>query len=370
MKTRGAPFRFGITELNGALGDAGTLLPLMLGVVSIGGLAPTPVLLSFAVAYVATGLVYRLPIPVQPMKAVAAVLLTQQIAPETVALTGVTIGLVLLTLGATGVIDRVAQIVPRSIITGLRLGLGCALGWLALQLMADEPWIGAISLGLTLALYLSRFPAVIAVLAVGLLIGLTFGVPSAGTAPSFPSAELDISTALTGLVLPQIALTLTNAVVLTALVAGDLFGPQAAHVTPRRLCLTSGLLNCVLSPFGALPMCHGAGGLAAHHGFGARSGAAPLLIGALLFLVALPVGPGIDLLARIPEATLGALLLVAALELARDRRIATSTPSCRAVIAVTALGTILFDPFIAMCAGTVAEIARRAMLKHCRRNEP
>lgn len=80
--------------------------------------------------------------------------------------------------------------------------------------------------------------------------------------------------------LPQVALTLTNAVVLTALVADDLFGPAAAHVTPRRLCLTSGLLNCVLTLFSALPICHGAGGVAAHHAFGARSGAAPLMIGA------------------------------------------------------------------------------------------
>lgn len=117
-------------------------------------------------------------------------------------------------------------------------------------------------------------------------------------------------------------------------------------------------------------MCHGAGGLAAHHGFGARSGAAPILIGALLVLVAIPVGPGLDLLARIPEATLGALLLIAAIELARERRLVTSRPSCLPVIGVTAVGTDLFDPFIAMCAGAVAEVARRAILRYLLRSEP
>src|SRR3546814_14007024 len=81
------------------------------------------------------------------------------------------------------------------------------------------------------------------------------------------------------LVLPQLSLTLSNAVVLTALIAGDYFGHRAAHVTPVRLSVTSGLANLLLTQFGALPMCPGAGGLAAHYRFGARRGTAPLRLG-------------------------------------------------------------------------------------------
>lgn len=70
---------FNVRELSGALGDLGTLLPLTLGAVSVAGLAPTPVLAGFGLFYVATAIIYRLPIPVQPMKVVAAVLLTTEI---------------------------------------------------------------------------------------------------------------------------------------------------------------------------------------------------------------------------------------------------------------------------------------------------
>ncbi|MFO7298412.1 MAG: putative sulfate/molybdate transporter, partial [Pseudomonadota bacterium] len=75
MEQRGERFVCNVRELSGALGDLGTLLPLTLGAIAVAGLAPTPVLVSFGLFYIATALVYRLPIPVQPMKAVAAVLL-------------------------------------------------------------------------------------------------------------------------------------------------------------------------------------------------------------------------------------------------------------------------------------------------------
>ena len=66
---RGNGFRFDLREISGALGDLGTLLPLMLGTIAIVGLSPIPVVLGFALSYIATALLYRLPIPVQPMQA-------------------------------------------------------------------------------------------------------------------------------------------------------------------------------------------------------------------------------------------------------------------------------------------------------------
>ena len=95
--------------MSGALGDLGTLLPLMLGTIAVVGLTPMPVLAGFAVFYIATALYYRLPISVQPMKAVAAVLLTAGISPAALAASGVMIGVTLLVLGATGWITRLAR---------------------------------------------------------------------------------------------------------------------------------------------------------------------------------------------------------------------------------------------------------------------
>jgi len=71
-----------------------------------------------------TGLIYRLPVPVQPMKAVSAVLVTSGLTPCAVAATGIILGIVLLGLGLTGAIDRLARAIPQSVIAGLQLGHG------------------------------------------------------------------------------------------------------------------------------------------------------------------------------------------------------------------------------------------------------
>ncbi|MEQ9138651.1 MAG: putative sulfate/molybdate transporter [Thalassobaculum sp.] len=377
----GERFVFNLREVSGALGDLGTLLPLTLGILAVSGHAPTPVLLGFAAFYVVTALVYRLPIPVQPMKAVAAVILTAGVPVAGVAASGVMIGAVLLLLGATGWIDRVARSVPRSVLAGLQLGLGLALGLFAARLIGHAPATGLAILGLLIGLqFAPRLPAAIIALAAAILLGWAIGDPGLGVVgdpvegfalPAWPSAA-DLATSFTVLTLPQLSLTLSNAVLLTALLAGDYFGTKAEHVTPARLSVTSGLANLLLVPFGALPMCHGAGGLAAHHRFGARSGTAPLLLG--LALAALALAPGriaVDLLSAVPVAGLGALLLVAAAELALSRRLFDGKPSCLPVIAATAGVTLWIDPFWGLLAGCGAELVRVAVLRRLRpRGQP
>jgi MFS superfamily sulfate permease-like transporter len=358
--------------LSGALADLGTLLPLALGAIAVAGLAPTPVLAGFGAFYVATALIYRLPVPVQPMKAIAAVAMTGAVTPAMLAVSGVLTGVVLLALGLTGLISRFARIVPQSVIAGLQLGLGLALAMVAVKLMADQPVIAALVLAaLSPMLFAPKLPSALFAIVVAIVVGQIFDIQNAGIAAApvlslgtlWPSLG-ELHHAMSQLVLPQLALTLTNAVLLTALLAGDYYGEKAAHVTPRRLSITSGLANIALAPFGALPMCHGAGGLAAHHRFGARSGAAPLALGlALLTLTLIPTGLASAALAAIPLAGLGALLLVAAGELAFSRRLFDSRPSCWPVIAVTAGVTLVFDPFWGLLAGGVAEIMRMLVVR-------
>ena len=367
----GAPFRLDLREASGAFGDIGTLLPLVLGCIALAGLPAAQVLAGFGLFYIATGLIYRLPVPVQPMKAVAAMLLVAEVTPGAIALAGVMIGAVLLVLGGSGLIDRIARLVPQSVLAGLQLGLGLALGWIALGLLASAPLAGLVTLGIAAALLRMGRPAALAALAAGLCLGLLTGAPgspieTAAQAAAWPVLPVvaDIATALTDLVLPQLALTLTNAVLLTALLAQDSFGARAVHVTPRRLCLTSGAANLLLAPLGALPMCHGAGGVAAHHRFGARSGAAPVLLGAVLLVLALlPQAWTLAALAAIPLSVLGALLLIAAVELGTSRRLFDCKPSCRPVIAATALATVFVNPLAGLVAGTLAEALRLVILR-------
>jgi MFS superfamily sulfate permease-like transporter len=370
---RGERFAVNLRELSGALGDLGTLLPLMLGTIAVVGLAPLPVLVGFAAFYIATALYYRLPIPVQPMKAVAAVLLTAQFSPAELAASGVMIGAVLLVLGLTGWIARLARLVPQSVLAGLQLGIGLALALVSLELMATAPLIAAPTLGILLGLlFVPAAPSALIAVVAAVLLAAWLGAPGIGlerlSAPALPFtawpslAELERAFSL--FVLPQLSLTFTNAVLLTALLAGDYFGERAAHVTPKRLAVTSGLANLLLTPLGALPMCHGAGGLAAHHRFGARSGTAPLLLGlALLAVALLPGDLGLVLLAAIPAAGLGALLLMAAGELALTKRLFDCRPSCWPVIAVTAGITLWADPFWGLWAGSAAELVRLTVVR-------
>lgn len=373
MVSRGERFVFNVRELSGALGDLGTLLPLTLGAISVAGLAPTPVLAGFGLFYVATAVVYRLPIPVQPMKVVAAVLLTTELTAAGLAASGVMIGVALLVLSLTGWMTWLARLVPQSVLAGLQLGLGMALALVSLDLMASAPVLaGLVLCVLVVLLPLPRYPSALVALALAVALGQLLGVsgaelggmsPAAISVPSWPTlGELERAFAL--LALPQLSLTLANAVLLTALIAGDYFKERAAHVTPARLSFTSGLANILLAPFGALPMCHGAGGLAAHYRFGARSGTAPLILGLVLLVIALsPGGIGLAALAAIPAAGLGSLLLVASAELALTRRLFDSKPSCWPVIAVTAAVTVWADPFWGLLAGTGAELVRLMIVR-------
>jgi MFS superfamily sulfate permease-like transporter len=364
-------------EISGAFGDLGTFLPHTLGAITVAGLAPVGVLLSFGIFYVATGLFYRLPFPVQPMKAVSAVLIASGLSAGEIAAAGLCLGVILLVLGATGAIGRFARIVPSSVVTGLQLGLGITLALLSLEVMAELPWLGIVTVGLLLLLMrVPRCPATLVALGAAILLAHAAGIgapwPELGWAPAWPALVLpslgDWQRALGSAVLPQLPLTLTNAVIVTAALAHDLFGEHASRATPRNLALSSGLANVALAPFGALPMCHGAGGLAAHHRFGARTGLAPVLLGILLLGLGLIFADQAGaLLAVIPLAAVGALLLFSAADLAFSRRLFDARPSCWPVIGITAAVTAWVDPFWGLLAGGLAEIGRGQLLALLRR---
>ncbi|MEX0605592.1 MAG: putative sulfate/molybdate transporter [Marinobacter sp.] len=361
-----------VKDASGALGDLGTLLPLSLGAIGLAGLAPVPLLLGFAVFYIATGLYYRLPIPVQPMKAVTALLLTTQVSTESLVASGVLIGAILLLLGSTGWINRVARLVPGSILSGLQLGLGLLLASMSIGLMATSLPVGVITLAvliITLKI-LPNWPAALIGLCVSVVVGVLIGAPGPTlhitnpvtfSLPELPGLN-DWQQGFSMLVLPQLALTLTNAIFLTALMTEDYFGEQSRRVSPARLSVSTGLANLFMVPLGALPMCHGAGGLAAHYRFGARTGMAPVMLGTGLLMIALIPG-GLSFIAAIPTAGLGALLLVAAVELALSKRLRTAKLSCWPVIAITALVTAWADPLFGFLAGVAAEAIRAAWVR-------
>lgn len=353
-------------EIGGACGDLGTLIPHALGAVTVAGMSSAGVLCGFGAFLVASGLHYGIPMAVQPMKAVSAIMLSGGLTPSEVAATGLVIGAALILLAITGLIRVLARLVPRSVVAGLQLGLGLSMAVLGIRLAAPD-WGLGIGLALVvLALQRTRLPAALAVIGVAIAFAALSGqlapAPAIAFAPALPGLTLpdlaDVKAALLGGVLPQLPLTLANAIVLTAMIARDLY-PLSSRASETRLAWTSGLANLALCPLGAMPMCHGAGGLAAQHRFGARSGLAPMLLGVVLLVAGAGfAGAAPGLLAMIPAAAIGVLLAYAGLDLALSRRLAQARPDCWPAIGAAAALTLLVDPAAGLAAGWAIEAGR------------
>jgi len=361
-------------EISGAFGDLGTFLPHIIGAIAIVGMAPAGVLTTFGLFYIVTGAFYGLPVAVQPMKAASAVVLVEPMEPAAIAGAGLVIGLFFLIVGVTGLIERLARIIPPSVAAGLQLGLGLSLAGLGVRLISSQPWLGgAICLLILPMLRNSRLPAALTALVVG-----TIGGRLLGLGPPLPAVELGLH--LPPLVLPsweqilhgaqlaalpQIPLTLTNAIIVAAAVTRQLFPREVHAVSERNLSITTGLGNLLAAPFGGYPMCHGAGGMSGHYRFGARTATAPLLIGVLF--VALGVGLGdsaFDLLRLIPDAVLGALLAFSGIELALAANLQQHRDGDFFVVLVIAAIALAANPAVAFAIGLpIAYALRRGWLR-------
>ncbi|HEY7240751.1 MAG TPA: putative sulfate/molybdate transporter [Burkholderiales bacterium] len=325
--------RYDLAEWAGAFGDLGTLLPFVLAYVAVVKLDPLGVLLGFGVAMIAVGLYYKTPVPVQPMKAIGAVAATQAaqtvaLTPQAVFVSGFATGLIWLALGATGLAQRLSRLIPRPIAIGIVLGLGFAFMLEGVKMMAGGWWMAGIGLALTLALLTNRqVPAMLVLLAFGAaaaliadpaLMNALAEVKAQFRLPSFALGSVSWTDAVAGVVflaLPQLPLTFGNAIVAIKEENNRLF--PGRPTSERALSLSTGLMNVVGSTLGAVPMCHGAGGMAGHYRFGARTGGAVVILGALLCAAALFFGESIVTLLRIfPVPVLGVVLFLTGAQLA------------------------------------------------------
>ncbi len=354
-------------EASGAFGDLGVFLPYVVAAIAGGVFAATPVFLGFAAGYLLVAAVYRLPIAVQPMKALGAIVIAGGLTSAEAAWAGALIGATLLLLAATPTLTRAARAIPQSVVTGLQVGLGLMLGAAAIEMMAAGwPIALAALLVLGLALVWRRGPWALAVVIAGALFA-----PGLGGDPTSASGAADGLRgvgAVVSAVTAQLPLTLLNAVVVAAAVARSLYPHAPERVSERRLAATSGLLNLVAAPFGALPMCHGAGGVAAHHRFGASGVGAPLILAILCGAAAL-AGPALlDALVAIPTPAVGALLAYAAVDLAFSKRVFDARPDCRPVIAAAAAATFFGGALLGLVAGLAAELLRVQIRRRARAN--
>lgn len=346
-------FQFNRMELAGSLGDLGTLLPLAVGMILVNGLSPAGLFFSIGLFYVAAGAYYGVTVPVQPMKVIGAYAVATALSAQQVSAAGLMIALLLLLVGGYDIIARVQRFIPTAVIRGVQLSTGALLLAQGVKLAAGtstfqqlhggpEPYLklqqlGPVPMSIPISILGSflvlrflnnkKIPAGILVVGLGLGLGILFGTHVGwedlkpgiywpGFLPRGLPTLTDFSFAFMILVLPQLPMTVGNAAIANADLSLRYFPHASGRVTARALCISMGLANLVSFMFGGMPLCHGAGGLAAHYRFGARTAGSNLMIGVFFLGLALFLGEhALAVVTLIPLSILGVLLMFAGAQL-------------------------------------------------------
>jgi MFS superfamily sulfate permease-like transporter len=289
------------------------------------------------------------------MKAIGAAAATQAagaaITPAIVVGSGIVTAVVWLLLGATGLAKKIAEWIPRPALLGVVMGLGFSFMIEGIRMMSGSAWLAGGLLALAL-LWHSRLPTMLLLLAAG--IGIAFwrepslaaqvvAIEPSLRLPAFAWPSVSVSDLWTGavlLALPQLPLTFGNALVAITSENNRLFPDRP--VTERGVALSTGIANAFSSAVGGVPVCHGAGGMAGHVKFGARTGGATVMGGILLTVLALFFGDSVPLLLRLfPIPVLGVILFLAGAELAQSSREAGEERVGRFVLLTTAAFTVI-----------------------------
>jgi len=327
VSCRARGITFDRNEFAGAFGDVGTDLPLLMGMTLAAGLDGTSVLVMFGGMQVLTGMMYRMPMPVQPLKAMAAVVIAQQAPAETLYGGGLAIGVAMLVLVASGLLDWLARVVPKCVVRGLQFGLGLQLASVALGkfVQADGARgyvLASVAFFVTVLLLGNRkLPAALPVVMLGLVYALIFNgedLVASSFGVRLPRLHVpqpaDVLTGFWLLAVPQLPLSLANSVLATRQLAEDLFPHR--RITIRKIGVTYALMNLVNPWFGGVPTCHGSGGMAGHFAFGGRTGGSVVIYGLFVLSLGLFFGTGFDRLVKaFPLPVLGIILLFESLAL-------------------------------------------------------
>ncbi|XP_045821834.1 molybdate transporter 1-like [Trifolium pratense] len=400
-------FRSKWAEINGAMGDLGTYIPIVLALTLAKDLNLGTTLIFNGIYNIITGVIYGIPMPVQPMKSIAAQALSDKDfgIPE-IMTAGILTGGTLFILGITGLMQLVYKIIPLSVVRGIQLAQGLSFALTAVKYvrkvqdlpksksLGQRPWFGLD--GLVLAIVCACFivivngageknrgccgdpqsdnldgqtqksdnesgrkskmnrlrkivfslPSALLVFVLGIVLvfirkhevihEIKFG-PSSIEVVKFTKHAWKKGF-IKGAI-PQLPLSVLNSVIAVCKLSTDLFPEKEFSVTS--ISVTVGLMNLVGSWFGAMPTCHGAGGLAGQYKFGGRSGGCVALLGVAKLVLGLVLGTSLaHILKMFPVGILGVLLLFAGIELAMCARDMNSKEDSFVALICTAVSLV------------------------------
>jgi predicted benzoate:H+ symporter BenE len=353
-------------EFAGAFGDLGTLIPFVVGYITLNNMDPLGILVAFGVFKIFVGLYFKTPIPVQPMKAIGGMAIAHAgtITPGMIWGSGIFTGIFWLLMGFTGAITWIEKVTTKPIIRGIMLGLGLSFILEGLGMMKEQPVLAIGGVVLTLLLLNShRLPAMLVLLTYGVVFafiqrpGLIEELSHLSIRfrlPELTFGQITWKELLSGFVilgLPQAPLTLGNAIIATVNENNNYFPER--KVTVKTISIDHGVMNLVSAAIGGIPLCHGAGGMAGHLRFGARTGGALVILGVIVLLVGLFLSDSVSLLFQVfPRPILGVILFFAGVELALVIKDIKLKKQNLFVLLVTA-GTALWNMGVAYLAGLI-----------------
>ena len=353
-------------EFAGAFGDLGTLVPFVVGYITLNRMDPLGVLVALGVFKIFAGLYFRTPMPIQPMKAIGgmAIAHASTTTPGMIWGAGIFTGIFWLLMGLTGAVTWIEKITAKPVVRGIMLGLGLSFIMEGLGMMRTQPLVAIGGACLTLLLLTSRrYPAILALLVYGIIvafitnpglssdlshISIRFRWPEVGI-PRISWNELVAGFIFLGL--PQAPLTLGNAIIGSAAENNQHFPDRP--VTARKISIDHGIMN-LASPFlGGIPVCHGAGGMAGHIRFGARTGGSLVILGLIILVTGLFLSDSVSLILQVfPRSVLGVILLFAGVELSLVIKDVRLKKENLFVLVVTA-GVAMWNMGVAYLAGLI-----------------
>ncbi len=353
-------------EFAGAFGDLGTLIPFVVGYITLNNIDPLGILVAFGIFKIFVGLYFRTPIPIQPMKAIGGMAIAHpgSITPGMIWGSGIFTGLFWLLMGVTGAISWIEKVTTKPVIRGIMLGLGLSFIMEGLGMMKTQPLFAIGGVVLTfLLLNNRRFPAMLVLLGYGMAVALIQNpllieelshLSIRFRLPELTFGKMTWKELLAGFVmlgLPQAPLTLGNAII--GMVAENNAHFPDRKVTAKTISIDHGVMNLISTCLGGIPMCHGAGGMAGHIRFGARTGGALVILGVMVLLIGLFLSDSVVLLFQVfPRPILGVILFFAGVELALVVQDIKLKKTNLFVLLVTA-GTAMWNMGVAYLAGLI-----------------
>ncbi|ETI24785.1 hypothetical protein G647_04155 [Cladophialophora carrionii CBS 160.54] len=329
-------------EISGSLGDLGTFLPIVIALAEGHQISLTTTLIFTGVYNILTGAFFGIPLPVQPMKAIAAVAILKSLTAGQTAAAGLFVSTCILLFSITGLLTWFTRVIPIPVVKGIQVGAGlslilaaggkalASLSWTAPSWLDNYLWMILAFLALFATSLRPRTPYALPVFLVGIAFAVVQVVVAAGgdkhdeQLPGFrlwrpyvqaPTGD-EWRTGILDAGVGQLPLTTLNSIIAVTHLAADLL-PEIETPSVTAIGISVAAMNLVGCWFGAMPVCHGSGGLAAQYRFGARSGASVIFLGLLKLVLGVLFGESLsDLLGRFPLALLSVMIIAAGLELA------------------------------------------------------